>query len=1699
MRYDVKSEILQVIQDNSLSKQEKIQKIKDIYYSSQSGGITGADTKSVNSDGNSSSSNGNSDQSDSNGQAEKNNGQNQSNGGNKQGNGQSNQKQEQGQNSQQSGNNGVHNVSHNQLKNQGVGGNNQQNGGQQNGNSAQGNQGNKSGQQGQNLQNGVQSGQQGLNGNQQGSQQSGQGGSQTQSQSQSQQGQGSQQQGQSGNQNGQGGSQSQSQQGQGSQQQNQNSQQNGQGSSQSQSQSQSHQGQNGQSGSQGQSQGQNGQQTQQQAPQERDSQFDEYTIGYILGKKYAEEMYAHGGLKPIMGDMIDLPKKLTPMKILESLNESIDDDISSLLDDLSIDDDARVNKIHDLFRDISDPGDNNQQDQNKKEIYVPDDVILMRNGSVNLDDDDAIVGDHVIDKNIGDEIRKEVGITPKDPDWGMSDDEESMIKEAFPIIEDIFKHAPQDDKEILSSAKEMESKIKGRIRKSREGIINWKEALQKFISQKSRIYTKGPIRKNVYTRTGIGVRHRVRTYTNYNKCVVYIDTSGSVNNSQTQLIPIMAGEIGKIVNDCHFNTVDIHLFNSKVYDEHFDVDSNVVKDENWGIEGASDGGDTNIHAVYRHIADKYIDENGILKYDIDAIIIITDVSGMEYGGGNIKPFLSIFDRYTLERMLYVIYNDYSNKFLKEVTESMDKLISEYSQHYEISVEAFKKQILNESMNIKKRIINMNEALGGLGSIKRKREEGKNDSSQRSDEEKSERLRKANIQGARALGRLAEILPELVANLKKFFQNCEMVKEYTAVTASANTYYVTEDAHVIVHANFDNKNIDSLCEACSVMIIDRIIGNIVLAHDRTFTGFPVGFPKEIDGDLKLLDLPRFTNFNNAPQAITGKVSINIYSRALRNSQNEYIKSLKNTLMSIDDEIENKPKSVFTMTMRKDESVSEIINNRIALSESYINEMALPKKLSTVFPRRSKPQSGSKFTNNDYIASTELYKKNRNVFFDVINPILNVGWGDISDKDVTVIDNVSEIRKAAKDSKYFEKNKDNIDQLGYAGIRIFTTSDNIISAVYAQPDKNKKSKIVYLNDENGNPITDVKEINDEINNRFEVFKQTYKYLNSVGVKPENMPDKLYGRKDKGKNSTVEGAALHILYFLMSMLNGTSGAVDYTFKPYSILYDAFTGDGIHGKYNNGEMFSTLFSYIFPNARMIDDYSAVVQTDNGRFRVNFDQTKDRQPGKKGNFNDAYFNSNSGHSVFECFSDNFLKAMLIGSSLRGVDNDPRYKIDEIINADRDDLLSMIESVKNVELIKTSLMTLSYKGKDKDGNYDHSNPFDVLMMFPDKCEIEYDIRVDVNDEALNLVRKKVTRDIYKSGMYNDIKDYRYDRATGTRTRSDIKGTSSLKSMLSRKNNSGVFDSFDSTVKYIVDNKDIFDDAKIAIQDAIDAYTYENSSYSNDDLLDKFSRSVDDIVNYSNLIKLKVINDPEILDNKSDVIDVMLDSMTNLIYFIEDILSPEDKENYKSIIDSGDALVNETKKFSELYAMLIGKDKSALYTNSRGNRTTYQDIVSRKVDKLGRKKSKVLQNKTNTGSQNSDRVKSDYAKVVNDLSGCITDVNNIVKGIDFAGASFDAVDYFETKDSMIRRISNKLDGVISVANKINSEGSVDWMNSTLPLLNEVLNICESIMYSDDEETITDFLVDLDVACRKISKSTRRLLSNGNYTYSGSTVA
>ena len=63
----------------------------------------------------------------------------------------------------------------------------------------------------------------------------------------------------------------------------------------------------------------------------------------------------------------------------------------------------------------------------------------------------------------------------------------------------------------------------------------------------------------------------------------------------------MVGEIGKIMTDCDFDVVDIHLFSGTVYDSHVDIDSYTVQDEEWGLEDVSDGGTTNISQVYRDI------------------------------------------------------------------------------------------------------------------------------------------------------------------------------------------------------------------------------------------------------------------------------------------------------------------------------------------------------------------------------------------------------------------------------------------------------------------------------------------------------------------------------------------------------------------------------------------------------------------------------------------------------------------------------------------------------------------------------------------------------------------------------------------------------------------------------------------------------------------------------------------------------------------------------------------------------------------------------------------------------------------------------------------------------------------------------------------------------------------------------------------
>ena len=409
---------------------------------------------------------------------------------------------------------------------------------------------------------------------------------------------------------------------------------------------------------------------------------------------------------------------------------------------------------------------------------------------------------------------------------------ESDIVETFPILDRLLSSDPTLSDEEKKANDEFNKKLKGRIKSSREGIIDWRDALQEFVSRSHKKYKNGSLRKLVYINSGIGLRHREKDNNAYDKCVVYIDTSYSVNNKNTRLIPVMVGEIGKIMTDCDFDVVDIHLFSGTVYDSHVDIDSYTVQDEEWGLEDVSDGGTTNISQVYRDIIERYT-EDGELIPDVNAIIIITDDEGIFECGGSVKPFLDDLDESVFERMLYVIYRW---KFTKDVAErNIDKVIHPSSQSAIISVKDFKKQMDGYNSNMKSNY-KIDEGFGSLNKLKQKQAASVNPDPDKQTVvdpvDKKEKMKKINIKSARLNGTLDRLLPDLIANINKFFPNIKQVKEYNGCFENKYSYYITDDAHVILHMDVDGSNINNLCEACSMMTIDQLIGNVTLKNVRT---------------------------------------------------------------------------------------------------------------------------------------------------------------------------------------------------------------------------------------------------------------------------------------------------------------------------------------------------------------------------------------------------------------------------------------------------------------------------------------------------------------------------------------------------------------------------------------------------------------------------------------------------------------------------------------------------------------------------------------------------------------------------------------------------------------------------------------------------------------------------------------------------
>ena len=1392
---------------------------------------------------------------------------------------------------------------------------------------------------------------------------------------------------------------------------------------------------------------------------------DQYSIGYYMGKLYAEEMFKHGGLKPIMGNIFEIPN-LPDMDLFESLCESVDDDILRILSDSSLSKDEMTNKIYDLFRNSLENSKDTSDDA-PKDVYVPDDVIIMRNGHV--DENNLMVGAHVVDKSLGDAIRKENGIMPKDPDWGLSDDEDAMVREAFPLIEDIFKPRPKDTEEETETAETFKNKIQGRIRKSREGIIDWKRALQEFVSEKSKKFKKGSIRKNVYDATGIALKHRVRDYTNFNKCVVYIDTSSSVNNRETQLIPIMAGEIAKIMKDCHFRTVDIHLFDDYVYDTHYDIDYYTVADENWGIEGADDGGGTNIGQVYKHIKDTYIDGGEFLP-DVSAVIIITDVSGMEYSG-SIKSYLNYFKEEALSRMLYVIYNDYSSKFISEINKTMEGLVSKESQFFVIPVEAFKKQLLGESMIQEVNKYKINEALGSIDSIKKKKE-ARAQIDDRSEAERAERLRKAELQGARAIGKLENFIPEVISTLERYFPGFSSAKEYNSVVNNKNTYYVTDDVHIIINGDFDNSNINNLFEACGKLTIDQIIGDIVLRRPRNFTGFPKGFPKEVVGSIIIQNAPRFASLENMPKTVTGDIhlkeirskfidddAVDKYYATVGKEVPDFYK--RNNLGKVFQDEQN---------VETNESMMDEILNRFNMGQAYLNEAM--GKLSPIIPSRAKPQSGSEMSMDEWERLNAVAKKNKAIIEDVIKPIISIPWGDLDDDDIEVIRGVENI----KEDMYIKD---------FEGVKIITDNEDIIGVVYAKKMGANKPKVIYFRDDNGNDIFDEGEIVKAIKERTAVLSSIRGDFNRIGYNPRNLPE----YSEEVGAPTITRVLLSILY---QSLCGLLEANDDFVKYGNYIYNP---NGLSNEELFGDVLDKLVGSAYWGKRRNKDYSYFIGMNYGK-TVNFKGTSQQ----KQDFEIALYGTvkDKGVNLAEFFKEDILKPIALGCSIKdnsdGLGSIPLSVVNEY---GRDELVELLGTYKDVDIRMTGLKSLnlySSYGKEMD------NPSAAVQLFPDKMSVLYKIHTSVENLMKQNIKKIVKRSSDKYGVYGERAHRRvvgfdengqpvygdipsgevqsYDWKTGERKMSSV-GINKRVSIESIENENLILDVIND-MKKRADKVNISTRILKKIENLL-SVSKRKCSTRLKVLFDKTNMIAKLI--YDSIISLE----KEKRSNYSEQTLDFLDDINNGIRSIYDAVKKYEDVDFDHLIFDPVYDTEYDKTLRGIGAKLddIGKDYisleaildniTSLGTDENIESKERRRLVKREIRKE-RKQERQESTERTPAAQNKN-VDSAFEELVNKISSATTNVIRILNSVNFSNADEDAVEDFGTKEEMVRKISLGLGKAVEYGNLIISTNDVDSSASNAKIYKEIAEICDSInVYAMD---LDEYDVEVTLAASELS--------------------
>ena len=1038
---------------------------------------------------------------------------------------------------------------------------------------------------------------------------------------------------------------------------------------------------------------------------------------------------------------------------------------------------------------------------------------------------------------------------------------------------------------------------------------------------------------------------------------------------------------------------------------------------------------------------------------------------------------------------YINIHDSRRHFGELVNQAEEKGLNvEVNVSSSIEFQSKFRKATNENMK-------MNEAVGkSLGAVKQKL----NKAADADDEQKKEYLRKTNIRAMRDLGRMDQLVPEIFAAMNEILPEVKIVQNVDYFEDTENTFYIDDDLRLWIHKDFSTReDARRLLDLCKKTDVFMVIGSVIIQNMPALMSFPDGFPKEIKGLFKLRELINLRNFDNAPKVIYGEEypSIDPKSRWIRQSAlDKYIESITDK--------QNKSVNVFNLLrLGKDtnESMNTIkeseIAKRFAIGQRYLGE-AFPKPLNPLFrssiPQEPKyPDMPDAPSREDYPDTEEgekkfigaqkkydaikakrergqqryedavteyneklrpLYRRNSEIFHSVITPLIDADWGSIKDSDVVRLEDFDKIHTDLTENRK-----------SFQGVKIFADDNREISLVYAKTINDKTPRVVYFRDEEGNGITDPYEIKQDILRRDAIYKKVDEYfVNKLNFKWDDLPS------IKEDYPTVEEVFLNILFWSLANINGTDTSGRKQFKVDDVLYNE---NGL----DKNDLFTEYVRSIFDGKASNKNKSAYIIRGVGT--ANFEATRSNGPGRallfiklvrEVNRNNASFNP----AVY--FTDDAIRAILLGLVVRAeYEGKKKYTTDEIIYADRDQLIEMAYDVLDFNIYRSSLKYMTYSGKrvDISSNASVENPQCVLLLFPDVCRTEYIVNIDINESVLNNYEKRALRQVNRAGMSSTIKKYDYDYRTGQRTRNDIVGNTKKVNV-----DMTTLDQFEHYAQYFKDAK-LNDINKIA-KEGIENFNREYSWNADSKMYKNYISAIADIKGYPDLIISELKNNPDRENDKE--LELLIDLYSEIQDSFEELYNqdPSKPQEVESIVKR---ILQQAEKIRRMYSVISGvKDSRRTQAISK--------IISR-ADRRGNStiSSKAVEDKVYDMTPFSDAIEAaanDYASV-----------KRILNTIDFTNADEDAIDEFGSKDELIRRITKNIDPALAFARAIVSGDDAEKAENMMPDFKELGEILDSIVgfnadMDNPDKAVTKTAIELEDVARKIAREAKKYVGTSS---------